>query len=93
MKTRRNIAKSDDEVKLIELGHFSGGMKELHNHHDMLNIVHNPFVNRQQIYNKRTYKKYSIEKHQCECGSTMVNRKQVIAKHLTTKKHKKYIEN
>ena len=91
-KHRAKIAESDDTM-LTELEHFDGSLKEMYRRHEELTLKHDPDVDKKKIYNKRTYKKYSIEKHQCDCGSTMVNRKQVITKHLTTKKHKEYMEN
>lgn len=53
-----------------------------------LKELYNPKLKKSE-YNKRYYQKSSAmsKKYTCDCGSVMVNRKQVIEKHENTKKH------
>jgi len=91
--TSRKKVMENDNWTITELDVFDGSLKDMYGMKDILIMKHDPNVDKKKIYNKRYYKKYSVdEKYNCDCGSKMLNRKQVIEKHKQTNKHQKYIQ-
>jgi hypothetical protein len=86
---RKKILETDN-VEIKHIKDFYGTTEEMETERDKLRLKNDPPKElKKQIYNKRYYQK-SKEKYKCECGSTMVNRKQVIDKHNLSKKHLKH---
>ena len=80
------------DVTLEYIKTFEGSSEEIATEKEKLEMKYNPKI-KKVIYNQRYYKKKSADKYECPCGSSIINRKQIIDRHNQTAKHQKYVNN
>jgi len=80
----------DGDAKIVYLETIEGTPSEIRKLKAKLEFDNNPLAKR-KVYNKTYYDK-SKKLYLCECGSKIVDRKQIIDRHNKTKKHLSFVQ-